>query len=106
MELLDAFSVRWSWENNWLFPPAYFIPKVPRYLQWTLADGTMVVPWWPLLILPDNRFRSEVIDFLVVEPKENMFIPSVPGISMFSDQAQNFSLLLLRGLVFDPWPLF
>ena len=25
-----------------------------------------------------------------------MFVPSVPGISMFSGQAQNFSLLLLR----------
>ena len=53
-------------------------------------------PWWSLLILPDNRFRSEVIDFLVVEPKANMIIPSVPGISMFSNKAPNFSLLLLR----------
>ena len=49
-----------------------------------------------LLILPCNRFRSEVIDYLVVEPKANMFILSVPGISVFSDQAPNFSLLLLR----------
>ena len=48
------------------------------------------------MILPDNRFSSEVIDFLVVDPKANMFIPAVPGISMFGDQAPNFSLLLLR----------
>ena len=94
MELLDVFSVRCSGEINWLFPPLYLIPKVLRYLQWSLVDGTLVVPWWPLLILLDNRFRSEVTDFLVVEPKANMFIPSVPGISMFSDQAPNFSLLL------------
>ena len=99
MEVLDAFSVEWSGKNNWLFPPPYLLPKVLRHLQWSSADGTLVVPWWktarwwPLLILPDNRFRSEVIDFLVVEPKANMFIP---GISMFSDQAPNFSLLLLR----------
>ena len=98
MDLLDAFSVRWSGENKWLFPPTYLIPKVLRHLQWSLAYGTLVVPWWPLLILPDNRFRSEVIDFLVVERKANMFIQYVPGtcISLFSDQAQNFSLLLLR----------
>ena len=68
MELSDAFSVRWSGENKWLFPPTYRIPKVLRHLQWSLAYGTLVVPWWPLLILPNNRFRSEVIDFLVVEP--------------------------------------
>ena len=102
MEVLDALSVRWSGENNWLFPPPYLIPKVLRHSQWSSADGTLVVPLWkttpwgPLLILPDNRFRSEVIDFLVVEPKANMFIPAIPGISMFSDQAPNFSLLLLR----------
>ena len=96
MELLDAFSVGWSGENKWLVPPTYLIPKVLRHLQWSLAYGTLVVPWWPLLILPDNRFRSEVIGFLVVEPKANMFIQYVPGISMFSYQAQNFSLLLSR----------
>ena len=50
------------------------------------------MPWWPLLILPDNRFRSDIIDFLVVEPKANVFIQYVPGISMSSDQAQSFSL--------------
>ena len=102
MEVLDAFSVKWSGENNWLFPPPYLLPEVLRHLQWSSVDGTLVVPWWktapcwPLLILPDNRFRSEVIDFLVVEPEENMFIPAIPGISMFSDQAPNFLLLLLR----------
>ena len=72
-----------------------------RHLQWSIAaDGALVVPWWrtapwwPLLILPDNRFRSEDIDFLAVEPKANMFIPSLPGIAMISNQAPNFSLLL------------
>ena len=96
--VLDAFSAGWSGENNWLFPPPYLIPKVLRHLQWSLVDGTIVVPSWrtTLLILPDNRFKSEVIDYLVMEPKANMFIPSVPGISMFSDQAPKFSLLLLR----------
>ena len=44
MEVLDAFSVRWSRENNWLFPPPYLIPKVLRHLQWSSADGTLVVP--------------------------------------------------------------
>ena len=92
-----CFSSRWSGENNWLFPPPYLIPKVLRHLQWSLADGTLVVPWrktapwWPLLILTDNRFRSEVNDFW---PKANMFIPSVPGISMFSNQHQFFTFAL------------
>ena len=33
---------------------------------------------------------------MVVEPKANMFIPSVPDILMFSDQASSVSLLLFR----------
>ena len=45
MEVLDAFSVKWSGENNWLFPPRYLLPKVLRHLQWSSADGTLVVPW-------------------------------------------------------------
>ena len=82
MQLLDAFSARWSGENNWLFPPPYLIPKMLRHLQWSLADGRLLgpwwrtAPWWPLFILPDTGFRSEVIDFLVVEPKVNKFIRS------------------------------
>ena len=43
MEPLDAFSARWSGENNWLIPPPYLIPKVLRQLQWSSADGSLLV---------------------------------------------------------------
>ena len=33
-------------ENSWLLPPPYLIPEVLRHLKWSLADGTLVVPWW------------------------------------------------------------
>ena len=45
-EAIDAFSVVWSGENNWLFPPPYLLPKVLRHLEFSKADGTLIEPHW------------------------------------------------------------
>ena len=85
MEYLDAFTASWQNENNWLFPPPYLIPKVLKHLEFSKAAGTLVAPmwtsaiWWPLLTYDGKTFRHEVIDYFVVEPKQNNFIPAAPG---------------------------
>ena len=54
-EGIDAFTISWKNENNWLFPPPAFIPKVLRHMEGGGEDGTLIVPmrksapWWPLL---------------------------------------------------------
>ena len=101
MKYLDAFTASWQSENNWLFPPPYLIPKVLKHLEFSKATGTLVAPmwtsaiWWPLLTYDGKTFRHEVIDYFVVEPMENDFIPAAPGFPLFGSNATNFVTLLL-----------
>ena len=66
------------------------------------ADGTLVVlcwvsaKWWPLLLKSGGKFRSKILYFLEIAPQENMFIPVVPGLTMFGSEEPNFSVIALR----------
>ena len=44
---VDAYSVPWHGENNWLFPPVPEIGRVVAHLLATGAAGTIVVPYAP-----------------------------------------------------------
>ena len=46
-EAIDAFSVSWAAENNWLVPPVHCIIRVIQHLLVCSAFGTLVVPYWP-----------------------------------------------------------
>ena len=46
-EAVDAFTVDWAGENNWLCPPIGLIPRVIRHAQGCQANVSMVVPMWP-----------------------------------------------------------
>ena len=102
MEHLDAFTASWSGENNWLFPPPCIILRVMKHLQFSGANGTSVapmltsVPWWPLLTYDGINFRPEVIDYIVIEPQPNMFLPAVSGCVVFGSGPPTFKLLRLR----------
>ena len=67
-EAIDAFLVAWSGKNNWLFPSPYLVPKVPRHLEFSKVDGTLIMshwesaPWWPLLIQQKNIFKKFIAD--------------------------------------------
>ena len=46
-EAVDAFSVSWAGENNWLIPPIFLIPKVLNHMVAFASHATLVVPAWP-----------------------------------------------------------
>ena len=46
-EAVDAFTQRWSAENNWLCPPVSLIVRTVKHLVYCKASGTLVVPEWP-----------------------------------------------------------
>ena len=43
---VDAFSVDWAGENNWLVPPIYLISRTIFHLEVCGAPGVLVIPKW------------------------------------------------------------
>ena len=40
---IDAFTVSWSDENSWLFPPSYLIPRVLQNHKFAKSESTLIV---------------------------------------------------------------
>ena len=64
-EAVDAFTVDWGKENNWVCPPISLIPRIIRHAQVCMARATMLVPVWTMapfwpLLCPDwcRLFRT------------------------------------------------
>ena len=59
-ENIDAFTVDWSKEYNWLVPPPHLIPRLIFHMMHTNASGTLIcsqwysAPFWPILF-PDGQ---------------------------------------------------
>ena len=86
-ELVDVFTVTWSKEKNWLFPPPYLIPHVLRLMSAGGEHGALFVPqwpsavWWPLLVEMTGSWRAFVNDvkgFFSQEQQVAVFSRLVP----------------------------
>ena len=101
-EAIDAFLVPWSGKNNWPFHPPYLVPKVLRHLEFSKADGTLIVPpwesvsWWPSLIQQKNIFKNFIADIFTITPREKFIFPAVPQNTVFGSEVQGFAVLSLR----------
>ena len=76
-EAVDAFSVSWAGENNWLVPPIFLIPKVLNHMVAFGGRATLVVPAWPSapfwpLIFTDEGL-SPIFSDIFVSPWLLMF---------------------------------
>ena len=67
-EAVDAFSVSWAAENNWLVPPIHCIIRVIQHLLVCSAFGTLVVPYWPsnafwpFLFVSSLEYQPYIVD--------------------------------------------
>ena len=43
---VNAFTVLWSGENNYLVPPIYLIPRVIAHIKRSSRKGALVLPYW------------------------------------------------------------
>ena len=91
-EHVDAFTLTWEGENNYLVPPVGMVPRVLAHMAACHGRGVMVVPYWPsaaffpLVSTTGNEFKGFVWDWmrfpagqykaLVQGPNKGVFIGS------------------------------
>ena len=80
----------------------FLIPRVLQHLKFAKSESKLIVPYWtsapcwPLLVTHEGSFQSEIVDFMIIMPRHNLFIPAVLRLSMFSSNIPSFYLLALR----------
>ncbi len=78
-EAVDAFTVNWSGELNWLCPLIALIPRVIRHTQVCAARGTLIVPcwpsapFWPLICTANGRFADCILEVRELPPLNPCF---------------------------------
>ena len=101
-EQVDAFSVSWAGENNWLVPPIYLIPKVLRHIVLCKASGTLVVPhwisapFWPLLFDKDSFCANFVADILDFSADQNIYVQGRNKNALFGSERFKSNVLVIR----------
>ena len=101
-EAVDAFTVDWKVENNWVVPPIALIPRVLKHMENTKAVGTLIcpcwfsAPFWPMLF-PDgcNPIRA-VLEVYEIPSKNGIFTPGRGGNVDFINNVVRSKILAVR----------
>ena len=76
---VNAFTVSWSDENNYLVPPIYLIPRVKVHIKRSSCKGVLVLPYWlsaaywPLIATSKTNFLSSVTDYRIFDNPTQCF---------------------------------
>lgn len=101
-EAVDAFTVSWLKENNWIFPPPYLIPRIVKHMSAGGEDGTLLVPqwpsamWWPLLVDTNGSWRAFVTNSMTIQPYKGIFLSGSAASNVFTSSIPSFQILALR----------
>lgn len=105
-EASNAFTVSWSRDNNWIFPPPMLIPRVLRHMSAGHEYGTLIAPewpsavWWPLLVDRSGTWKSFIKDCLRIEPYQGIFLSGSAASSVFTSGIPSFAVLAFK-ICFD-----
>ena len=99
---IDAFSLNWSGENNWVVPPISVIPRVILFMRETRVTGTLIcpcwysAPYWPLLFPDGHNPIRAVVDLVEIQWRPGLFIPGRGGNEEFIMQVGRSKILAIR----------
>ena len=101
-EQVNAFSVSWVGENNWLVPPIFLISKAILHLLTCKAKGVLIVTCWPsapfgpLIFVKKFFTHSFVTDMMVFDDPIGIFeLGDYPGSLLGSNKFTSPVLALL-----------
>ena len=77
-ESVNAFSISWEGEINWLVPPLHRIVQTIQHVVASRGKGTLIVPFWPSSGFWPLLFHDAHSPHLFV--KEILIFPCVSGI--------------------------
>ena len=105
---VNAFTVDWSEENCWLFPPIHLIGCTVRFARKKASHCTLLVPnwpaqsWWPLVFTnAPGGCRESIVDWIEFALRPGLFLRKGSGPVLFTDGPFNTSVVVLR-LCFVP----
>ena len=101
-EAVDAFTVDWKEDNNWVVPPIFLIPRVIKHMESTKAVGTLIcpcwysAPYWPILF-PDGYNPGKAVQQVYEIPRNwSIFVPGRGGNVEFIDNITRSKILAIR----------
>ena len=98
-ENVDAFSVSWSDDVNWLHPPLPVLTRVVGKLREDRARGTLIVPrwtgapWWPVLF---PRGPGPVLSQYTIPASRTSFVAGEDDAELGHGQSPPWTMLALR----------
>ena len=100
-EQVDAFSVSWVRENNWLVPPPCLVSQAVKHLLLSKAKGALVVPewksysYWPLLF-PNKKPAWFIKNTFVVKPGCRYLVSGTQENSIFTPSRFKSNFVLVN----------
>jgi len=101
-EAIDAFSVSWTGENNWLVPPVHCIIRVVQHLLVCTAVGTLAAPYWkpnaywPFLFTSSVEYQPYVIESIYFPDPSGIFALGCYKDSLIGSDKFNSAALAVR----------
>ena len=100
-EAIDAFSISWHDENNWLCAPPSLVGRCIKHLLHFRADGSLIVPlwrgsvWWPL-ICNDRKCNPFIVGFMVFPPQDKLFMSGTYPFNLLSKETPPCNVVTIR----------
>ena len=96
-EAVDAFTVSWFKENNWIFPPPHLIPRVLKHMSTGGKIGTVLLlrwpsaVWWPLLVNTDGSWKAFITGLMTFQPYQGIFLAGSAASNVFASNISDSS---------------
>ena len=101
-EGVDAFTLDWRGENNWLVPPVHLVSRVLNHMRYFGEAGTLVVPlwtsapWWSLLFKDSGVFQDFILGYWDIPLHPLTFLPGSAASDFFGHTTPPCRILAFR----------